>query len=431
MLLYIILITSVCVFSLICFNKYTKQYPKTMKIIFMSACFLILFAYSAFRVNIGYDYLMYSQGFFRMGMDGFSTLEYRGWELGFNLLTKIIVFFTRNVHIYMAIISAICLAGPFYVIYKHSKKVWLSVMLYINLYFFYCTMNFLRQSIAISIVLFAYTFLIDRKFWKFALLILFAAIFHNTVLIMIPVYFIVNFKPSLRVPILYGYLVLWVFISSNATLDLLTQYIPAEYRQSVFLTLGLDLSHIVIPTLFVGAGMFLIIKFINPRNIADSDKPMLMLTNLMYFSYFWILVMLRHALFERFSYYTYVLVILYIPELIAFIDDKYKIYVNKKYNFVLKKNELSETQQKITIKHYRKTRKVMIFVITAGIVTITLFYNIYGLAAYEKGVHGVYPYQSWLPGLDFSSNNNNNNYIDVDYIDSNEDSDKSTELELR
>jgi hypothetical protein len=49
--------------------------------------------------------------------------------------------------------------------------------------------------------------------------------FHYTVLIMIPVYFIVNFKPSPRIPLLYCFLVLWVFISSNPALDLLTEYL--------------------------------------------------------------------------------------------------------------------------------------------------------------------------------------------------------------
>jgi len=396
MLPYIILIATVCVLSLVCFNRFTKNYPpRVLKIIFLSASFLFLFIFSSLRVNIGFDYLQYSQGFFKMGIDGFSTVAYKDWEWGFNILTKIIVFFTRDIHVYMAVVSLICLAGPFYVIYRYSKKVWLSVVLYINLYFFYCTMNFLRQSIAISIALFAYSFLIDRKFWRFVLIILIAAVFHSTVLMMIPAYIMANFKPSLRIPLLYAYLILWVFISSNSTLDILTEYIHGEYRNSVFLTKGLDIIHTVIPTLIVGAGMCLMLKFIKPKNIADSDKSFVILTNLMYFSYFWIIVMLRHAIFERFSYYTYILVVLYVPEIIAFVDRKYRVYVNKEFNVISKSREISDVDQQAFVEYYRQNRKRLLLMITVTVIIITLSYNIFGLIAYERGAHGIYPYKSW------------------------------------
>ena len=413
MLLYIILISDVCVLSVVFFNKYTKKIsPSALKTVFLIASFFLLFIYSAMRKDIGYDYLMYSQGFFRMGMSGFSEVGYNGWEWGFNILTKTIVFFTRDIHVYMAIITAICLAGPFYAIYRYSKKVWLSVLLYINLYFFYCTMNFLRQSIAISITLFAYTFLINRKFVRYVLLIIFAAAFHSTALIMLPVYFLVNFKPSPRVPLLYAYLILWTFISSNATLDLLTEYIGGEYRQSVFLTDGIAFVHIIIPTLIVGAGAFLLLKSIklnnsininnndsnsinNINNIPKEYKTVVMQTNLMYFSYFWLIVMLRHSVFERFSYYTYVFVILYIPEILAFIDETYKKSANKKFN-ILRKSGLSDGEKDVIIASYKKKRKVINFILIASVAVITISYNINGLLTGGRGVHGVYPYASWL-----------------------------------
>ena len=406
MLPYIVLIATVCVLGLLCFNKLTKNHPPAaLKIIYLSITFLFLFMYSVCRENIGYDYTMYVKGFSVMGNDGFSTLIYLDWEWGFTVLTKLVALFTQDVRIYMAVISVACLAGPFYLIYRYSQKVWLSVLLYVNLYFFYCTMNFLRQSIAISIVLFAYTFLVNRKFWKFALLILLATTFHATVLIMLPAYFMVNFKPSLRIPLLYAYLILWVFIASNATLDLITDYVHGEYRNSIFLTKGLDLIHTIIPTLFVGGGTFLVTKFIKPRNMADNEKIVVMQTNLMYFSYFWIAIMVRHAILERFSYYTYIFVILYIPELLVFADEKYKDYANRRFNAKIKENDLSETEQKGVIAYYKRTRRLFNIILVFLIVVITVSYNIYGLRSFPQfkgiygGVHGVYPYTSWIDGL--------------------------------
>jgi len=106
--------------------------------------------------------------------------------------------------------------------------------------------------------------------------------------------------------------------------------------------------------------------------------------------------MLRHGIFERFSYYTYILVILYIPELIAFADEKYKDYVNKKFNAKLKNNALPEEEQKKIITYYKRTRKILNIALILLAIAIPLAYNLYGLTVYARGPHGIYPYQSWM-----------------------------------
>jgi len=397
MQVYVILTLAVLTYSFICFNGLTKNVPpRALKTVFLSAVFLLLLTCSAMRLSVGYDYNMYYNGFYNMGRAGFSTLVYKDWEWGFNIFTKVVFFFTRDYRIYMAIASAICLAGPFCLIFRHSKKAWLSVLLYVNLYFYYATMNFMRQSIAISLVAFAYTFLINKKLWAYTMVVLVAALFHTTVLIMLPVYFIVNFKPSLKIPLLYAYLIFWVFISSNETLDILTEFMHSEYRFSKYLSMGLSAVHVVIPSLVVLFGMFVVLKFIKPKNMLESDKLIVIQTNLMYFSYMWLTVMLRHALFERFSYYTYIFVILYIPELIEFVDDKYKKYANRRFNIKLRIYELSEEQQKDFIADFKKKRRALGIFITLFFVAATLVYHMYGLVVYDKGPHGIYPYRTWL-----------------------------------
>ena len=396
---YLLLIFFVCAFGAACFNAFTKNRSQRLpKTVFLSASFLALFACSALRHNIGYDYAMYAKGFALMRAEGFSNVAYLDWEWGFTILTKAIGLITGEVRIYMAAMALLCLAGPFCAILRHSKKAWLSVLLYINLYFFYCTMNFIRQSIAISIVMFAYTFMVERKFWRFLLLVLLASSFHLTALIMVPVYFVINFKPSPKVPLMYAYLVLWVFISSDSTLDLLTGIIHSEYRDSVFLKLGLGAIHAVFPTLVVASGMFLLFRFVQPKDIANFEKPVVMQTNLMYFSYLWILIMLKHAIFERFSYYSYVFVILYIPELIAFADQKYKHHANIKFNKNLISPGMPEALQNQIISGYRKKGQLFNAILIFLVLLLSFAYNIYGLSAYDRGPHGIYPYATWING---------------------------------
>lgn len=392
---YILLIVTVLVLSLVCFNKYNKnKNKKRINIVFLCGCFSLLFIYSALRVNIGWDYTMYTRGFYKMARSGFETLEYQSWEYGFNLLTKVIALLTKDSRIYIAVISAVCLAGPFYVILRYSKKIWLSVLLYINLYFFYCTMNFLRQSIAISIIMFAYTFLINRKLLPYLLLILIASCFHVTALLMIPVYFLANLKFSLKPPILYCFLILWVYISSNDALDILAAYFRTDYSESVFLNEGLALIHIVIPVLTLIAGMRLLFK---NKKIYQEDIPKILVvqTNLMYFSCFWMIIMLRHSILERFSYYTYIFVIIYIPELLSYADKKYKHRLNKRFFALTGYINLQNTEKEELLNDFRKRPKKLNYMLVSFILIITILYNIYGLTVYERGVHGVYPYQSW------------------------------------
>ena len=397
MTVYLLLIFAVCIFALACFNGLTQNHPqRLLKTVFLSASFVMLFLCSALRQNIGYDYTMYAKGFALMRADGFSTLSYLDWEWGFNIITKTIGLFTGDLRIYMAIMALLCLAGPFWAMLRYSKKVWLSVLLYINLYFYYCTMNFIRQSIAISIVMFAYTFMINKKFWRFLPLVLLASAFHLTALIMLPVYFLVNLKPSPKIPLLYAYLILWVFIASNSTLDLVTEIYHSEYRDSVFLRLGLGAIHAVFPTLVLAGGMFLIFKFVKRDNIANFEKPVVMQTNLMYFSYLWILGMLRHAILERFSYYSYVFVILYIPELIFFAEQKYRHYLNLKFTKKLKNSGMPAEQQQQIIGDYKKKSRTLYRVLVFLVLVISFSYNIYGLSVYDRGPHGIYPYASWI-----------------------------------
>jgi len=335
----------------------------TARVLYMSITFGAMLVLSCLRFGVGFDYLMYSRGFFVMGMDGFSTLTYYDWEWGFTLFTKIVVYFTRDVRVYFAVVSLLCLAGPFYIVLRYSKKPWLSVLLYLNLYFFYCTTNFLRQSIAISITLFAFTFLIKRKIIPYMGIILLAAAFHITALIMVPVYLFANFKPSRKTPILYGFVILWVFIASFPVLDILTEYMYGGYIDTVFIMQGLDAVHVVIPAAVSVLCFWFIYKF------ARHDKILVTYVNLIYFGAFWMVVMLRHMIIERLSYYAYIYVILFIPEFILFLE---------------------------TEPGTEKRRKAVRYGLLAVVAVVTTAYNIYGLTSGDKGVHGVYPYRSWL-----------------------------------
>src|SRR5690625_145635 len=80
------------------------------------------------------------------------------------------------------------------VFYNYSRFIELSLYVYITGGLFLVSMNGIRQVLAASIAFIAIRFLINGNFIKYSLIILFASTFHQSALVLIPIYFLVRFK---------------------------------------------------------------------------------------------------------------------------------------------------------------------------------------------------------------------------------------------
>lgn len=142
-------------------------------------------------------------------------------EYGFQFLHYIILKFTKN-YFWLFFISSIIVLYPYLNFFKkNSKDYFLSVFIFITFGFYSFYFNGLRQGIAMAIVVLATPFLIDKKFFKFSLIVLFASLFHKSALVMILFYFIVN----LRLRIEYKLIVL--FVASLGLSKLLLKYLSS------------------------------------------------------------------------------------------------------------------------------------------------------------------------------------------------------------
>ncbi|UJF29140.1 EpsG family protein [Kaistella sp. 97-N-M2] len=103
-------------------------------------------------------------------------------------------------------IASVCVICYLYVITKLSHNVLLSVFIYIALGTYVIFFNAARQGIAVSISAISLIYLIEKKMWKYFLVIAIASLFHRTVLIMLPFYFI------LRLPFTYKRTVLFAVV---------------------------------------------------------------------------------------------------------------------------------------------------------------------------------------------------------------------------
>ncbi|MCI2252743.1 EpsG family protein [Domibacillus sp. PGB-M46] len=80
------------------------------------------------------------------------------------------------------------------VLYKYSRMLELSLYVYITGGLFLITMNGIRQVLAAAIVFAAIKFLVEGNWIKYTLVVLFASTFHQSALVLIPIYFVVRCK---------------------------------------------------------------------------------------------------------------------------------------------------------------------------------------------------------------------------------------------
>lgn len=106
----------------------------------------------------------------------------------FYYLAKITSFIGIDYRGWIAILSGIFITSFSIILYKYSKLPMISILLIISLGYLTFSMTGLRQGMAISFILLSYTFIRDRKIWKFILVVLFAALFHSSALVFLIAY---------------------------------------------------------------------------------------------------------------------------------------------------------------------------------------------------------------------------------------------------
>lgn len=129
---------------------------------------------------------------------------------------------------YYVLLTGIALVFCFFVmlsIGKQSRMPILSFFVFITLGYYTFVFNAARQGIAMSIYMISIPYIIERKFWKYTFVVLFAALFHKSIVIAIPLYFFftIRFSPISIVLALIGGVVISIslpaLLNYGATLE--------------------------------------------------------------------------------------------------------------------------------------------------------------------------------------------------------------------
>ncbi len=146
------------------------------------------------RYGIGGDYFNYS--FF------YESLLESG-ESQFEPLTELLMLFIGKVfhsyEFFVAVTAIITYVSFFAWVIKHSEAnyLWLTISIFLCFYFAH-SMNTIVQILATSVAIWAYDAIQERKFIRFSVIVIIAALIHSSAIFIIPLFFIqlIQFKKA-------------------------------------------------------------------------------------------------------------------------------------------------------------------------------------------------------------------------------------------
>jgi hypothetical protein len=110
-------------------------------------------------------------------------------ELGYDWYNVLISFVTANRYIFILITTLIIYTLIFVSIRRYTENNAFALILFMGLMFFF-TFTYLRQVLGVGIAWLSIKYVYERKLWKFLGIMAIATLFHNSAIMLVPLYFI-------------------------------------------------------------------------------------------------------------------------------------------------------------------------------------------------------------------------------------------------
>lgn len=167
--------------------------PNTRTLFILLA--LVLIIVSGLRYNVGGDFWNYYDSGERNANAFFESLKTLD-EPGFKFIYWLVRQVTTERIVPVFIFAAITMSLMLRVIYKHTDKLLMAVLLFLFIGCWHESFNAVRQCFAAAIVFSGYRFIQEKKFFLYAIIIVIAFLFHRSALLMILPYFVYHIRVS-------------------------------------------------------------------------------------------------------------------------------------------------------------------------------------------------------------------------------------------
>jgi len=199
-----------------------------------AAIFCLLTGVSACRIAVGNDYWVYRDNF-KLIAQG----RHVSYEFGFNYIAKWMqmLFGYDNYRPIFALFSVLTVFFFVKALHDQASDYKLSLYLLMTGGFYFNSMNSVRYYFALAIALFAMKYVIRGEYGKFILWICLGAMFHKSILLVIPVYLVARFLATAQLKkwhyIAGSVLALSLVFGQNIYREIIFYFYP-YYRDSFF-----------------------------------------------------------------------------------------------------------------------------------------------------------------------------------------------------
>lgn len=334
-----------CILFLVLVENSIPDHTKNtnLKINLLRATTLFLLFIGGFRWKTGNDWYNYEIMFNKLGdlKDLFTNTKayieyYSDIELGYRILNSIIKSIGLGFQSILLLTNLFLMYTLYYFIKKHSKKYMLSLLLYYSIFFLHFNMSLIRQGIALSFFMISIDMIMDQNLLKFLITVLIGALFHISILIVIPVYFLRTIKISkgnLLIILFVSYIIRILNISiSSMIFFILPDFITSDlvhyintYQNVSFFTFG-NLERFIMA----------IVLIFTYEKLVKINKD-----NILYFNIYIIYLLFNLLLFEnigiltRIRFYFQLQYIIIIPILLGLLKDNFSKMIAYIYVFSL------------------------------------------------------------------------------------------------
>lgn len=164
-------------------------------VFFSTLACIVLILVSGLRINIG-DTKTYMNHFQDMPSDFIETVKSLNEDTvdgGFKILSAFIKnYITENPQIYILILAAITISLIFITLYKYCGVLELGIFIFITAGNYLVSMNGVRQYLVSAIMFFIFPLIYKKKWWIYLPIVGIVSSIHQSAIIFIPLYFIVN-----------------------------------------------------------------------------------------------------------------------------------------------------------------------------------------------------------------------------------------------
>ncbi len=273
----------------------------------------ILILVGGLRFRIGADYGNYTMAYYvrkEQWLEHLLSFD----EPGFSIICKLSSIIYDDYSTMFFLCSLITIGMYMIPITKYCTETYLiSVLLFIFTGSWAGSFGAIRQYLAAAVIFMGHRLIFERKFFKYALVILIAMFFHRTAIVMLPIYFIATKKINIKTISVLIIAVIAIIYSYDSIFDVMSVFKDEDQSQYEYMQTQINFFRIL-----VAIAPIALYGITSPRRRLHDDKEVNFYSMLLFINAAFLLSTSNSAYLARIAIFTEAFPVFAFPKLLKY-----------------------------------------------------------------------------------------------------------------